>query len=212
MNRLYGILLCILWINCYAQHTEGFSIDTITPAIHARMLGKSYPIGCPVPLKELRYLRMLHYNAEGKVCKGEMVCNRLIAKDIIDIFEKLYQNHYPIERIKLIDDYNADDIASMQANNTSSFCYRRVKGSKVLSKHSRGMAVDINTLYNPYYKRNRQGKITVNPPSAYLYINRKKNFKYKINKNDLCYRLFIGHGFKWGGNWHSVKDWQHFEK
>ncbi|MBQ9285740.1 MAG: M15 family metallopeptidase, partial [Bacteroidaceae bacterium] len=26
------------------------------------------------------------------------------------------------------------------------------------------------------------------------------------------YRLFIQHGFRWGGAWRSVKDYQHFEK
>jgi hypothetical protein len=35
---------------------------------------------------------------------------------------------------------------------------------------------------------------------------------YKITKGDLCYKLFIKHGFSWGGEWKSKKDYQHFEK
>ena len=34
----------------------------------------------------------------------------------------------------------------------------------------------------------------------------------KIKKGDLCYQLFIEHGFSWGGNWRTTKDYQHFEK
>jgi len=33
-----------------------------------------------------------------------------------------------------------------------------------------------------------------------------------IDRDDLCNRLFIEHGFRWGGDWRSSKDYQHFEK
>ena len=33
----------------------------------------------------------------------------------------------------------------------------------------------------------------------------------KIDENDLAYRLFIQHGFQWGGSWKTMKDYQHFE-
>ena len=33
-----------------------------------------------------------------------------------------------------------------------------------------------------------------------------------IKKGDLCYNLFIEHGFTWGGEWKSLKDYQHFQK
>jgi len=33
-----------------------------------------------------------------------------------------------------------------------------------------------------------------------------------IRKGDLCYQLFIDHGFTWGGEWKSLKDYQHFQK
>ena len=111
----------------------------------------------------------------------------------------------------LIDNYNADDELSMRANNTSCFNFRKVAGSKVLSKHSTGHAIDINPLYNPYFKK-RNGKIFYQPKTAKAYLNRNHKFPYKITKGDLCYKLFIQHGFKWGGDWKTVKDYQHFEK
>ena len=188
-----------------------FTSEPIPDAVFERMKGKSYPDGCLVKRSELRYLRVLHIDFEGKTHLGEMVCNESIAADLVDIFRQLYAARYPIERMVLIDNYDAKDEMSMRDNNSSSFCYRVVSGTKTLSKHARGLAVDINTLYNPYV-RTRDGKQTVEPATATPYVNRAKKFKYKIEKGDLCYRLFTERGFKWGGNWNTVKDYQHFEK
>ena len=191
---------------------KGFSQQAIPDAVFERMQGKSFPVGCKVSRNDLRYLRIKHYDLQGKVHEGEMICNKRIANDLIDIFKELYRQKYPIERMRLIDDYDADDEKSMRANNTSCFCYRRVEGYNKLSNHSMGMAVDINPLYNPLYKRYSNGKELVQPSNAKRYCDRKASFNYKIVKGDLLYRLFVNHGFEWGGDWHSKKDYQHFEK
>jgi hypothetical protein len=191
---------------------SGFSQQQIPDRVFARMQGKSFPVGCKVSRNDLRYLRIKHYDLQGRVHEGEMICNKRIANDLIDIFKELYRQKYPIERMRLIDDYDADDEKSMQANNTSCFCYRRVEGYNKLSNHSMGMAVDINPLYNPLYKRYSNGKELVQPSNAKRYCDRKASFNYKIVKGDLLYRLFVNHGFEWGGDWHSKKDYQHFEK
>lgn len=188
-----------------------FTVSAIPDGIFARMLGKSYPRGCPVPRAQLRYLRVLHVDIKGNVRLGEMVCNKAIATDVLAIFRELYNNKYPIESVRLIDDFDADDEASMRANNSSSFCYRKVKGCRKLSAHARGMAVDINTLYNPYYRRSRSGHVTIQPKTGGRYLNRKDAFPYKIVRGDLAWRSFTSHGFKWGGAWRTVKDYQHFE-
>ena len=73
------------------------------------------------------------------------------------------------------------------------------------------MAIDINTLYNPYTPR-VNGKISVEPANATPYVDRKRDFPHKIDHNDLCYKLFTEHGFTWGGDWINSKDYQHFEK
>ena len=72
--------------------------------------------------------------------------------------------------------------------------------------------VDINTLYNPYHKRLKNGKEVVEPATARTYLDRSKNHAYMIKKGDLCYRLFKAKGFRWGGDWKHSKDYQHFEK
>ena len=205
-------LIIILLCTALNSRSQTFSADTVSDEVFARMQGYSFPQGCTVAREDLRYLRISHYDGKGQERVGEMVCNKCIADDLLDIFEKLYQARYPIERMELIDNYEADDERSMSANNTSCFCFRAVAGSAKLSKHAMGLAVDVNPLYNPYVKMRKDGTLFVQPKAGSNYLDRKKRFPYMIVKGDLLYQLFIAHGFTWGGSWRSLKDYQHFEK
>lgn len=206
------LLTFILFLTALPASAQDFSIDTIPDAVFARMKGKSYKGGCPLPKSELRYLRIKHYDANGQIKGGEIICNRLIANELIAIFKELFHRHYPIERVQLIDDYEADDEQSMRANNTSCFNYRPIAGSTKLSAHARGMAIDINPLYNPCVRKRSDGSVKIEPATGRKYANRSQRFKYKIDTDDLCFKLFRKYGFTWGGTWKSVKDYQHFEK
>ena len=140
-----------------------------------------------------------------------MICNKYISKDLIEIFKKLYQENYPIEKIRLMDEYNADDETAMRDNNSSCFNFRFISHTKKISKHGLGLAVDINTLYNPYHKI-VEGKEIIEPSTAKEYLDRTKKFVYKIEENDFFFILFKEHGFIWGGNcWDDRQDYQHFE-
>ena len=191
-----------------------FSINEIPDDIFARMQGKSYPDNCSIPREDLRYLTVQYVDFNGATQQGELVCNKLVAQDLLEIFQALYEASYPIQSIKLIDDYNADDDASVAANNTSCFCYRVVDGTTRLSNHAKGLAIDINPLYNPYVKFNADGSPYTKLPVCEPYIDRSDaTFNpYRIDTNDLCYQLFIQHGFSWGGAWQNSRDYQHFEK
>jgi hypothetical protein len=210
--RRFIYLFFLMLMSFAAMQAQDFSVAPLSDSLFARMQGRSYPEGCTVPRSDLRHVRVLHVDAQGKVHKGELVCNKAIAQDFLEIFRQLYQARYPIEKIRLIDDYDADDEQSMRDNNTSSFCYRTVSGTKKLSKHALGLAVDINTRYNPWVRKGADGRQQVSPDNGRPYANRQKSYPYKIVKGDLLYRLFIQHGFRWGGNWRSMKDYQHFEK
>lgn len=175
--------------------------------IFNRIKGKSYGKECNIPLEELAYLRVSYYGFDNEIKEGEMICASVIADDLLFIFQKLFENHYPIERICLIDEFDADDDISMAHNNSSSFNFRKITGSDRLSKHALGLAVDINPLYNPYVK----GDVVL-PPEGQPYVDRTLSFLYKIDKNDLCYKLFTERGFTWGGDWVNLKDYQHFER
>ena len=83
-----------------------------------------------------------------------------------------------------------------------------------VSKHGQGLAIDINTLYNPYVRKNSNGTWTIEPKEGRPYAfnrDKRKDIPYKIDRNDLVYKLFIEAGFTWGGAWRRSKDYQHFE-
>ena len=187
-----------------------FYISLITDDIFNRIKGKSYKDNCTVPLEELRYIHVLHKDKDGVEHEGEMIVNKHIAEDVAKILKQLYENNYPIEKIHLVDEYNADDELSMEDNNSSCFNFRLISHTNKISKHGLGLAVDINTLYNPYTKI-VDGKRIVEPITGAPYLDREKDFDYKITKGDLCYKLFIKHGFEWGGEWIDRQDYQHFE-
>ena len=171
-----------------------FASMPISDAVFGRIYGNSYKKDCRVLRFSLRYLHLLHYTEDGRIKLGEMICHKDIADDLTDIFRKLFEAKYPIENMQLIDNYGADDIRSMEHNNTTCFNYRTVAGLKKLSNHSLGKAVDINPLYNPYVKRRQDGTYKVSPEKGRKYADRTKTFKYKIDRNDLAYRLFKQHG------------------
>ena len=185
-----------------------FTAEAVPPEVEARMRGKSYPEGATISLSELRYLRLSYVDFDGEPQTGEMVCNAAIAQDLVEIFRALYEAQYPICSILLVDEFGGSDDESMKADNTSCFNFRTVPGSKSLSRHAFGMAVDVNPLENPYI--NRSG--VVMPAEGEPYVDRSRDFPHKITRDDLCCRLFLEHGFTWGGDWSDRKDYQHFEK
>lgn len=188
-----------------------FTISEIPDTIFEFMQGRSYKADCTIPRSDLRYLIILHRNMDGQAVVGELVVNKEISADILDIMRELYELNYPIEQVRLVDYYEGDDELSMAANNSSAFNWRTQTGSSAkISKHATGMAIDINPLYNPYYRFPYVNE-TVSPGGD-LYMDRMWEFPFKIDEDDDCYRIFTEHGFKWGGSWNSLRDYQHFEK
>lgn len=187
-----------------------FYIKPIPDDIFEKMQGKSYKENCTVPRVELRYLHILHVGFDNNTHEGELIVNKRIAEDVLDIFKELYKAGYQIEKVRLIDEYNAQDELSMRDNNSSAFNFRYISYSTTLSKHAMGLAVDINTLYNPYIKQ-VDGRLNIEPANAVQYVDRNRQFPHKIDHDDLCYKLFTKHGFEWGGDWEDSKDYQHFE-
>ncbi len=188
-----------------------FYYEPLSEDMKQRITGLSYKDDCPIPYDDLRYVSVLYVNFKGNTSMGELICHKDIAQDLVEIFYELYQAGYQIEQIRLIDEYGADDLLSMQDNNTSCFNYRTIAGTNKISMHGQGLAIDINPFFNPYvtYKNGRQH---VSPQGAESYADRSQSFAFKIDENDLCYKLFTAHGFQWGGNWNYSKDYQHFEK
>lgn len=194
----------------YEEIQKCFYSEELTEETIARIQNNSYKENDLIALDDLRYLRVLHMGFDGQTHVGELIVNQLIAEEILDIMKTLYEQQYPIEKMVLIDEYEAEDEASMSDNNTSAFNYRLISGTNRLSKHGEGLAIDINPRYNPCV-RTGNGITTVEPQNGVEYADRTKEFSYKITSEDICCQVFKEHGFTWGGDWKSLKDYQHFE-
>ena len=193
-----------------------FKSYAIKGEVLKRINGKSYVENPDISLSQLRYLKVLHYNFSHKVQVGELIVNAELAEDYLEIFEELYENEYEIQSMYLIDDFwtgegQSSDHDSMQANNTSAFCYRTITGGGSLSNHALGRAIDINPQQNPYVTY-ANGTPTWYNDNADDYIDRNKKQDHMISHEDICYQIFTAHGFTWGGDWDDPKDYQHFEK
>ena len=192
-------------------YQDGFFYQPITDDVKERIYGLSYKTDCTIPYEDLRYVSVLYYDFENQIQTGEIICNKAIAKDLVEIFYELYCNQYQIDKIRLVDEYNADDDLSCADNNTSCFNFRTVDGSTTLSKHAQGLAIDINPFQNPYVTY-PNGKERISPAGSEPYADRNSGLSHMITEDDLCYKLFIEHGFTWGGHWKTLKDYQHFQK
>jgi len=213
MKTKIFLLNLFLSSSLFAQYN--YQIQKISPEVKKRMLqANSWREGCPVPLEDLRYLRMNHLNFEGKTVSGEMIVHKERAEEVVHIFADLYAIRYPIRQMRLVSDFSASDWQSIEADNTSAFNCRPITGKKKKwSKHAYGKAIDINPIENPYV--NKKG-----------YISHKASWKYKkrvhrnnsaadravLLKNDKATRIFEEYGWKWGGDWRTIKDYQHFSK
>ena len=186
------------------------TISRIDADLAARMRGSSHRAGCPVPLADLRHLTMTYRGFGGLPRTGEMVVHRRFARDVTEVFGRLYDVGYPIARMRLVDAYDGDDDASMADNNTSGYNCRRVAGQSNWSDHAYGAAIDINPVQNPYV---RPGSI--DPPAGRRFagVDRGRSAPVPlgvIRQEDLAVKAFAGIGWSWGGYWVNSKDYQHF--
>ena len=184
--------------------------------LYQRMNGKSYQENNEVPLESLRYIKMPHYNFNGQIQVGEMVVSKEILEDVFGVFKELFEAEYQIQSMYLVDNYwtgdpDTTDSASIDVNNTSAFCFRRATGSKKLSNHAYGKAIDINPQQNPYVSYS-SGKPKWSHANADDYIDRSTGLPHVITHEDLAYQAFTRRGFRWGGDWNNPKDYQHFDK
>ena len=206
-------LLLLLWSNiAFAtgptpMTTFEASIENIPDNIQQRMAPTLNP-GCPIQLKDLAYVTLSYWGFDDQTHTGVLIVDRSVATQVVEIFKELYLAKFPIARMEPIYLYDNDDDKSMLANNTSAFNCREKTGLPgTFSVHSYGRAIDINPLMNPYIKGN-----VLLPATAQSYVDRNMAKPGMIIKDDIAYRAFISHGWTWGGDWTSLKDYQHFEK
>lgn len=199
-----------------SQKSNYFLAYEISDDVYGVINGKSFQEGTEVTLADIRYIKVLHYNFEHKLQVGELIVATALQEDFINIFMELFDAEYEIQTMYLADNYwtgdpTSTDSASIDENNTSAFLYRPATGSSKLSKHAYGRAIDINPQQNPYVSY-KSGSPVWSHENANDYIDRTTGLPHVITHDDVCYQIFKKYGFTWGGDWNTIKDYQHFEK
>jgi hypothetical protein len=190
-------------------------IKPINKYIKQRMVErKSWHKGCPVSTSDLRYIRVKHHNFYRSEKMGELIVHKDVAEEIVNIFRELYDIGYPIRQMRLISDFMGNDWRSIEADNTSAFnCRKTSTKSGKWSKHAYGKAIDINPIENPFVSKH--GRIAHIESHRYKKrVHKSSSFadRAMLIKNDKAVRIFKKYGWKWGGDFKSYKDYQHFAK
>lgn len=181
-------------------------IERIDRELRERMTGTSWHRGCPVPLSDLRLLKLSFRDFAGNIRSGRLVVHRSAASRMLGAFRRLFHAGFRIRRMRLVDAYGADDHRSMNADNTSAFNCREIAGRPgVWSRHAYGRAIDINPVENPYVSGSY-----VSPAKGRAYARRSPHRKGMISRKGRVVRIFASIGWKWGGDWPGTKDFQHF--
>lgn len=157
------------------------------------------------------------YDFDGEMAEGVIVVDRDLTDDVANLFEEIFNDGFPVASAIPVADlqFEWDDDRSMAANNTSGFNYRPITdvaaavggtadgAPKRLSAHALGRAIDINPLINPYIKGDM-----VKPDGGAYDPGRQGT----ITADSFIVKFLKDRGWTWGGDWTSLKDYQHFEK
>ena len=144
-----------------------------------------------------------YYSFDSAEHQGQVLIHKDLERDVAGIFTELLQKKFPIAKAIPVSKYGFSDEMSMEDNNTSAFNYRVIAGTTTLSKHAVGRAIDINPLLNPYIRGS-----TVEPLGAKY----DPKIPGTILEDGVVVAAFKKRGWAWGGEWNSLKDYQHFEK
>lgn len=183
-----------------------FHAAPLTQAQRHRLYGSSWRPGCPVALDDLRYVRVSYVGFDGAAHRGELVVAADAVPAMSTAFSSLYAKRFPIRRMRLVDDYGADDHRSIEADNTSSFNCRRATSATRWSQHAYGRAIDVNPIENPYVYANG----TTTHARSRPYLDRSRHRKGMAYRGGVLVRAFARAGWRWGGEWPRPTDYQHF--
>lgn len=153
-------------------------------------------------------LTIQYYSFDQRLHQGQLVLHKKLTKDIESIFALIKKSKFPIAQavpishLKFRRNNQWDDDLSMEANNSSAFNYRTIEGTKELSLHALGQAIDLNPRQNPFI---RNGKAS---PSQAVY---DPSAPGTFTSGSPIVKAFQDLGWEWGGNWSKIKDYHHFQ-
>jgi D-alanyl-D-alanine carboxypeptidase len=182
------------------------SVSPIPSGIRHWMTGSSWRPGCPVPLDDLRLVRLTYWGFDHRPHRGRLVVHASVAHAVLRVFHTLFDARFPIRRMRLVDAYGANDKTSMRHDNTSGFnCRYRNGVCCVWSMHAYGKAIDVDPVENPEI-----GDWGISPPNGAAYRDRSVRRHGMIFHGDAVWRAFGSAGWGWGGDWTWPVDYQHF--
>ena len=182
-------------------------VSALPEELRSAMSGTTWTHECPVNLNDLRLLEASFWDYTGTVKTGRLVVAASAADTFVAVLKTAFAAKFPFERMEPVSVYGGSDDDSMAANNTSVFNCRAVSGGSSWSQHSYGNAIDINPIQNPYVRGN-----TVLPPAGSAYLKRDPSVPGLLVQDSPVVREFLAAGWGWGGNWSSLKDYQHFSE
>jgi len=175
-------------------------------AVPASVLARStWTRRCPVAATDLRYVTVGFRGFDGSAHTGELLVHQRAAGPLVTVFGKLFAAGFPIERMRVTSAAELNAPPTGDGNTTAAFACRPVRGQKAWSQHAYGLAVDVNPFQNPYHK----GDVVL-PELATAYLRRGTARAGMIRPGGPVVRAFASIGWKWGGDYRSLKDYMHF--
>ena len=203
------LLLILIQSSPVSTEPSKFRIEPVSASLESRMVGVTWHKGCPVPLSNLREVHLLHKKPNGDTQEGILIVHKDVARETLQIFERLFQAGFILVEVQPAVTHAGDDDHLMATNTTTAFNCRPITGGKGWSRHSFGKAIDINPLWNPYVKGS-----TILPPAGTNFAKNRGRLPGPglLLPKSLPVTLFKAAGWRWGGDWRRVKDYQHVEK
>ncbi len=217
MSRLHARPLALLLLlallvpisGCSSEEpAAGAVVRRVPPGQWQRMVdvGMVRP-ECPIRRRDqLRRVEVNHYDFQGDIERGHLVVNVDVAHSVARIFTRLFEEEFPIRRMRSLEAYGGDSNASLAADNTAAFNCRRanqINAPFMESPHANGRAVDINPRENPWMDLRcdcwQPGKAN----------HRRTPGKGKILREGMVWRVFREEGWIWQDI--DVADYMHFD-
>jgi hypothetical protein len=178
------------------------TVQTVPASVLAR---SSWSKACPVAAADLRYVTVSFRGFDGRAHTGELLVNKRAASGLVTVFGRLFAAGFPIERMRISSLAELNAPPTGDDNVTESFACRPVRGQKSWSQHAYGLAVDVNPFQNPYHK----GQIVL-PELATDYLHRADVRPGMAQPQGVVVKAFAAIGWKWGGDYRTLKDFMHF--
>jgi len=173
-------------------------VEAVTPA----MVNWDPKRRCPVPPADLRRIWVSYIDFRGGYHDGSIVMHKSLVAPTQRAFLTLFRWRYRIMAMAPMS-VNLPGWTDMSIV-TSGYSCRPVAGSKSWSEHAYGRAVDLNPLQNPILRGSY-----LDPPGSGAWLRRDR-YLIGMAHPEGAVRAFTTAGFRWGGQWRSLKDYMHF--